>query len=199
MGLFVWWFAATPTRIRLHWRLGWHVVVGTREVGHEPIFCFWSAEKLASTQVGELHELLAPVVEALGYVLWGVELIARGRHSLLRIYIDSEAGITVDDCALVSQHASGALDVADPIPGAYTLEVSSPGWDRPLFTPAQFRTYVGETVQLRLLQTMQGRRNCVGRLLAADDDGVEIEVSEEVRLTVPYAAIRKANLVIGDK
>lgn len=177
---------------------GARVGAGTREVGHVPIFCFWSTEKLASTQVNELQELLEPVVGALGYELWGIELITRGRHALLRIYIDSEAGITVDDCALVSQHASGALDVADPIPGMYTLEVSSPGWDRPLFTPAQFRTYVGETVQLRLLQAMQGRRNCVGRLLAADDDKVEIEVSDEVRLTVPYGAIRKANLVVGD-
>lgn len=164
-----------------------------------PIFCFWSREKSVSTRVEELHALLAPVVEALGYVLWGVELVARGRHSLLRIYIDSEAGITVDDCALVSQHASGALDVADPIQGAYTLEVSSPGWDRPLFTPAQFRAYVGERVKLRLAHTVQGQRNCTGTLLAADDENVEIGVSEDVRLTVPYAAIRRAHLVIDDE
>ena len=149
-----------------------------------------------STQVEELHELLAPVIEALGYELWGVELVARGRHSLLRIYIDSENGITVDDCALVSQHASGALDVADPIPGAYTLEVSSPGWDRPLFTPAQYRAYVGEWVKLRLAHTVQGQRNCTGTLLAADDEKVEVGVSEELRLAVPYAAIRKAHLVV---
>jgi len=153
-------------------------------------------EKFVSTQVEELHELLAPVIEALGYELWGVELVARGRHSLLRIYIDSENGITVDDCALVSQHASGALDVADPIPGAYTLEVSSPGWDRPLFTPVQYRAYVGERVKLRLAHTVQGQRNCTGTLLAADDEKVEVGVSEEVRLAVPYAAIRKAHLVV---
>ena len=152
-----------------------------------------------STQVEDLHELLAPVIEALGYELWGVELVARGRHSLLRIYIDSENGITVDDCALVSQHASGALDVADPIPGAYTLEVSSPGWDRPLFTPAQYRAYVGERVKLRLAHTVQGQRNCSGILLAADDEKVEVGVSEEVRLMVPYAAIRKAHLVVDDE
>lgn len=152
-----------------------------------------------STQVEELHELLAPVIEALGYELWGVELVARGRHSLLRIYIDSENGITVDDCALVSQHASGALDVADPIPGAYTLEVSSPGWDRPLFTPVQYRAYVGERVKLRLAHTVQGQRNCSGILLAADDEKVEVGVSEEVRLMVPYAAIRKAHLVVDDE
>ena len=152
-----------------------------------------------STQAEELHALLAPVVEALGYVLWGVELIARGRHALLRIYIDAEDGITVDACALVSQHASGTLDVTDPIQGAYTLEVSSPGWDRPLFTAAQYRSYVGERVKLRLTHTVQGQRNCTGVLLAADDEKVEIGVSEEVRLTVPYTAVRKAHLLVDDE
>ena len=152
-----------------------------------------------STRVEELRELLAPVVEALGFELWGVELNVHGRHALLRIYIDSEAGITVDDCALVSHHASGALDVADPIASAYTLEVSSPGWDRPLFTPEQYRAYVGERVKLKLAYPLQGQRNCTGKLLAVEADGVEIGVSDEARLRVPFAAIRKAHLVIEDE
>ena len=109
-----------------------------------------------STRVEELREMLAPVVEALGYELWGVELNIHGRHALLRIFIDSENGITVDDCALVSQHASGTLDVADPIASAYTLEVSSPGWDRPLFTPEQYQAYIGERVKLRLVYALKG-------------------------------------------
>jgi ribosome maturation factor RimP len=149
-----------------------------------------------STRVEELRELLAPVVEALGYELWGVEMNVHGRHALLRIYIDREAGITVDDCALVSQHASGTLDVADPIAGAYTLEVSSPGWDRPLFTPEQYRAYIGERVKLKLAYPVQGQRNCTGQLLAVDAAGVEIGISEEARLTVPFAAIKRAHLVI---
>lgn len=149
-----------------------------------------------STRVEELRELLAPVVGALGFELWGVELNVHGRHSLLRIYIDSEAGITVDDCALVSHHASGALDVADPIASAYTLEVSSPGWDRPLFTADQYRAYVGERVKLKLTYPVQGQRNCTGTLLAVDADGVRIGISDEVGLNVPFAAIKKAHLVI---
>ncbi len=152
-----------------------------------------------STRVEELRELLAPVVEALGYELWGVELNVHGRHALLRIYIDSENGITVDDCALVSQHASGTLDVADPIASAYTLEVSSPGWDRPLFTPEQYRAYIGDRVKLKLAYAVQGQRNCTGTLLAADATAVEIGISDEARLTVPFAAIRKAHLVIEDE
>jgi len=125
-----------------------------------------------------------------------VQLLGGGGSRVLRIFIDSEAGITVDDCALVSHHASGALDVADPIASAYTLEVSSPGWDRPLFTPEQYRAYVGERVKLKLAYPVSGQRNCTGTLLAVDAEGVEIGVTDESRLNVPFAAIRKAHLVI---
>jgi ribosome maturation factor RimP len=149
-----------------------------------------------SGRVDELQQLLAPVVEALGYELWGVELVAHGRHSLLRIFIDSEQGINVEDCATVSRQAGATLDVADPFGGAYTLEVSSPGWDRPLFSEAQFRRYVGERVKVRLAYPLQGRRNCSGRLVAVDAEGLEIEVSAEICLKLPFAAIKKANLAI---
>jgi len=155
-----------------------------------------SGKSLVSTRVEELREILAPIVEALGLELWGVELNVHARHSLLRIYIDSENGITVDDCALVSGHASSALDVADPIGNAYTLEVSSPGWDRPLFYPEQFQHYVGERVRMKLAYPVQGQRNCTGRLVAVDAGGVEVEVAQEARLVVPFAAIKKANLIV---
>ena len=128
-----------------------------------------------STRVEELREMLAPVVEALGYELWGVELNIHGRHALLRIFIDS-----------------GTLDVADPIASAYTLEVSSPGWDRPLFTPEQYQAYIGERVKLRLVYALKGQRNCTGTLLAADATAVEIGISDEARLTVPFAAISRS-------
>ena len=83
-----------------------------------------------------LRRLLEPAVEGFGYELLGVQLLAQGHHSKLRVYIDSEEGITVDDCARVSHQVSGVLEVEDPIPGQYTLEVSSPGMDRPLFRAA---------------------------------------------------------------
>lgn len=139
--------------------------------------------------------MLEPVVAALGYELWGVELNTRPRHSLLRIYIDSEAGITVDDCAAVSRHASSALDVADPIAGAYTLEVSSPGWDRPLFTPAQFRRYIGQRVRIRLALPVQGQRNVSGTLREADEESVEVEIAGAAPMRIPFGTIRKANLM----
>lgn len=150
-------------------------------------------------RVEDLEQLLTPVIAALGYELWGVELNARPRHSLLRLFIDSPAGITVDDCAAVSRQASATLDVADPIKGAYTLEVSSPGWDRPLFRQEQYRLYVGSKLRLRLARLVEGQRNVAGVLCAVGDDCVEVEVAPEKRLRVPWAAIRKANLDVDEE
>lgn len=151
-----------------------------------------------SARVEDLQQLLAPVVEALGYELWGVELNARPRHSLLRLYIDSPQGITVDDCAAVSRQASATLDVSDPITGAYTLEVSSPGWDRPLFRAEQYERYKGSRVKVRLARLLEGQRNLDGAIVSADDDGVELEIAADRRIRVPWGAIRKASLVIDD-
>jgi len=151
-----------------------------------------------SARVEELQQLLEPVVAALGYELWGVELNARPRHSLLRLYIDAPQGITVDDCAAVSRQVSATLDVSDPITGAYTLEVSSPGWDRPLFRAAQYESYTGSRVKIRLSRLMDGQRNLDGIIAGANEDGVELEMTAEKRIRVPWGAIRKASLVIDD-
>lgn len=149
-----------------------------------------------STRVDELQNLLAPVVAALGFELWGIELAAHGRHTLLRIFIDGEEGITVDDCAAVSRQVSSTMDVNDPIHSGYTLEVSSPGWDRPLFTREQYQRYVGERLKARLAYPVGGKRNCSGRLVSVDDEGIEVEVTAEVQLKLPFSAIKKANLVV---
>ncbi len=86
----------------------------------------------------QIQQMLEPTVEALGFDLWGVEYLSQGRHSVLRVYIEHEKGISVDDCAAVSEQVSGVLDVEDPITGEYTLEVSSPGMDRLLFKLEQY-------------------------------------------------------------
>lgn len=113
-------------------------------------------------QVKNIEQLLAPSITALGFEMWGVLLLSQGRHSVLRVFIDSPDGITVDDCATVSRQLSAVLDVEDPIRGDYTLEVSSPGLDRPLFTPAQVERYCGQTVSVRLRQMVSGRRKFQG-------------------------------------
>ena len=91
--------------------------------------------KIAET----LRDSLASIVEALGYEFVGSEIVGQGKHAVLRIYIDSENGITIDDCSKVSYQVSAMLDVEDPIRGEYDLEVSSPGIDRPLFELSHFK------------------------------------------------------------
>lgn len=144
-----------------------------------------------------LIELLGPVVSAMGYELLGIEQLARGRSTLLRLYIDSEAGIMLDDCARVSDQVAGVLDVNDPIKGSYNLEVSSPGFDRPLFTLDHFRRFIGQEVRLNLHDKIAGRRKMSGEITAVSDDGVEIKMEGEV-YQVAAENIDKARLVPVD-
>lgn len=141
----------------------------------------------------QIADMLHSTVEALGFELWGVEHMPQGRHSVLRVFIDSPTGITVDDCALVSEQVSGVLDVEDPITGEYTLEVSSPGLDRQLFRLAQYAGYVGETVELRLRSPFEGRRKFKGILKGIEGEDVVIEVEDHEYL-LPYGAIEKARI-----
>jgi len=146
-----------------------------------------------ATKDRQIKELLESTVEALGFDLWGVEYLSQGRHSSLRIYIDAEAGITVDDCALVSSQVGSVLDVEDPITGEYTLEVSSPGMDRLLFELDQFPAYVGETVELRLRSAFEGRRKFKGVLKGIEGEDVVVQVDDHEYL-LPYSTIEKARI-----
>ncbi len=137
--------------------------------------------------------MLQSTVTALGFELWGVEHIAQGKHSVVRIYIDSPAGISVDDCAAVSGQVSSVLDVEDPITGEYTLEVSSPGMDRQLFKLEQYFDYVGETVEVRLRSAFEGRRRFKGVLKGIEGEDIVIQVDDHEFL-LPYGAIEKARV-----
>ncbi len=141
-----------------------------------------------------LTEMLEPGVEALGFELVGVEFVRAGKHSILRLFIDHENGITVDDCADVSHQVSAILDVEDPISTEYNLEVSSPGMDRPLFKEAHYKAVVGEVVQVRLSVPMDNRRNFKGRLLACDNGIASIEVDGQ-QFQLAVANIEKGNVV----
>lgn len=140
-----------------------------------------------------LTALVRPVVEGQGYELWDLEYLPARGDALLRLYIDAAAAITVDDCERVSRAVSELLDAEDPLPGHYTLEVSSPGLERTLRTPGQFGRYVGECVFVELAQPLDGRRRYKGPLLAASEQAVEVEVDGR-RHVLPIAAIRKAHL-----
>ena len=137
--------------------------------------------------------MLAATVAALGFDLWGVEYLSQGKHSVLRVYIDSADGITVDDCAAVSEQVGSVLDVEDPITGEYTLEVSSPGMDRLLFRPEQYPGYVGETVDVRLRSAYEGKRRYKGVLKGIEGEDVVIQVDDHEYL-LPHSAIEKARV-----
>ncbi len=141
-----------------------------------------------------LTEMLAPAVEALDFELVGVEFVRAGKHSTLRVYIDHENGISVDDCADVSHQVSAVLDVEDPISTEYNLEVSSPGMDRPLFKPAHYENVVGETIAVKLRMPMENRRNFKGKLLSIADGVITVEVDGQ-QFDLAISNIEKGNLV----
>lgn len=142
----------------------------------------------------EIIRLLEPTIERLGYELTDIELKLGGRSGLLRIYIDKDDGADIDDCEVVSHQVSAILDVEDPIPGNYTLEVSSPGLDRTLTKPAHFRRFMGEDIKVKLRFPLDGRRNFRGALKSADDEVIEVEVDgESYRLAL--STIESARLV----
>ena len=143
--------------------------------------------------------MLEPAVKVAGCILWGIEFISQGRHSILRVFIDKEDGITLEDCEAVSHQVSAVLDVEDPIKTEFNLEVSSPGLDRPLFTFAQFAQFVGEEVQVRLKMAVAGKRKFTARLEKAENDVLTFSLNKgsanEELWDVSVAQVDKANLV----
>jgi ribosome maturation factor RimP len=164
------------------------------EVGLVPIFYLWCRSKKMAARTEVLQKIVEPVVKALGFQLWGIEYLGQGRHTLLRIFIDKEGGINIEDCAEASRHISSILDVEDPISSEYTLEVSSPGLDRILFTQEQLQAHIGDVIKVRLTESFAGRRNFSGQLKNIVDDEIVLIVGEE-EFTIPYELIEKANVV----
>ena len=141
-----------------------------------------------------LWQLLEPVVTGMGYELVEIEYHRGARHGLLRLYIDHEDGIQLDDCTDVSNQVSALLDVEDPIPGHYNLEVSSPGLDRPLRDVRDFERFSGEIVRLKTGMAIDGRRNFKGRLCGVEGDQISIECDGRL-FSLPLTSIEKARLV----
>ena len=161
-----------------------------------------------SDKHSEIVELLAPTIESLGLELLGIEYLPAPGGATLRLYIDVAAGqggepartVTIEDCEAASREVSAQLDVADPISGNYTLEVSSPGMDRPLFTPAQFGRFIGEQAKVALKLPQDGRRRLQGTILRVEPgtivfglDGAEFAVAadniDKARLVPDWAAL----------
>ncbi len=142
----------------------------------------------------ELANLIEPTIEQLGYELSDLELKLGGRDGIVRVFIDKPDGVDLSDCEIVSRQLSAILDVEDPLPGRYRLEVSSPGLDRKLTKPAHFQRFLGETIRVKLRFPVAGRRNFRGILRSADDDKIEVEVDGEPH-SLQIATIESARLI----
>ena len=142
----------------------------------------------------KLQDLLQGSVEDLGCELWGIECQRVGRYLTVRLFIDKEGGVTVDDCADVSRQVSAVLDVEDPIADKYNLEVSSPGLDRPLFTLAQYTRYVGQEIVVHLRIPVADRRKWQGELTKIENDMITLIVDKQEQV-LAFGNIQKANVV----
>lgn len=159
-------------------------------------------------KAADIATLLSPTIQSLGLELLGVEYLPSPGGAVLRLYIDVPAGalgddgvprmVGIEDCESVSREVSAQLDVEDPISGHYTLEVSSPGVDRPLFTPAQFARFLGEDAKVVLQLPMDGRRRFQGRIVAVEGDRIDFDIDAKPapqRVSVAFDNIEKARLV----
>ena len=171
-----------------------------------------------SNKTQALQDLIAPAVQACNVELWGIEFLPQGKRSLLRIYIDKtnenntqpvmnedgeleeSRGIGVQDCVRVTQQVGAMLDVHDPISGEYSLEVSSPGWDRPFFQLDQMPAYIGHKIALRLISAVDNRRKFQAKLIAVDleNEVIQVEVENQQVLEIDSHNIDKSNLIFQD-
>ena len=140
-----------------------------------------------------VKELVRSVAEGLGYEMVGVEYLDARGGALLRVYIDSPNGITVDDCGEVSRQLGAVMDVEDPIPGNYTLEISSPGTDRPLFELSDYEKFVGQTVKIRMRSDQEGRKRFKGVILGLEQNDIILEM-EEGQVNLPFDMVDSARL-----
>ena len=141
----------------------------------------------------DIEDLIRPSIEDMGLEFWGCEYRKQGWSGLLRIYIDRAEGVVIDDCERVSRQVSALMDVHDPIPGQYRLEISSPGTPRPLFYPEQYTRYLQEEVQIRLGTPVAGRRNIKGTITAVEGDTLILTEGDEQH-TFLFSNIIKAHL-----
>jgi ribosome maturation factor rimP len=160
-----------------------------------PFFLRLSFEEVVlATLEQKLQDLVQGSVEDLGCELWGIECQRVGRYLTVRLFIDKEGGVTVEDCADVSRQVSAVLDVEDPIADKYNLEVSSPGLDRPLFTLNQFERYLGQEILLHLRIPVADRRKWQGQLAKIENDMITLIVDGKEQV-LAFGNIQKANVV----
>jgi ribosome maturation factor RimP len=142
----------------------------------------------------KIANLIKPTIEVFGFEYWGLLYQTHDRRGLLRIFIDAPQGVTADDCAAVSRQISSLLDVENLIASAYVLEVSSPGIDRLLFEPSQFRRYINKKITVKLYEPIEGRRNFSGTLVALQEDGSIKLTQDDHSFLLPLSKIQTAQV-----
>lgn len=145
-------------------------------------------------KMNRLWELFEPVVTGMGYELIEIEYVPNPKYGVLRLYIDSENGILIDDCSDVSHQISALIDVEDPLPGSFNLEISSPGMDRPLRKMQDFVRFEGEQVKIKTTVPQEGQRNFTGVIGPIEDDALLLECDDR-KVRLPMSMIDKARLV----
>lgn len=149
---------------------------------------------MSATGRDGLIDMLEPTVHAMGYELVELELVGGGGNRVLRLFIDAPSGVTLDDCAAVSEAVEEVLDAEDPIPGEYSLEISSPGVDRPLRKADDYRRFAGEQVKVKTFGPIDGQRSFTGTLVGLEEEQVIVETPEG-RAAIPREQVAKAHLV----
>ncbi len=144
----------------------------------------------------KIREIIEPVINALGVELYDIELQKMRGKALLRVYIEKEDGVTIDDCEVVSREIEAVLDVEDPIPCPYVLEVSSPGLDRHLKSTKDFKRFSGRTVRVVTREPVDGQTFFIGRLVKAGDSEIALLLPENREVTIPYENISRARLEV---
>ncbi len=145
----------------------------------------------------KITHLIEPVIEGMGYELLGIEYVASGKHSILRIFIDINKSISVNDCEIVSRQLSSIFDIEEPISGQYNLEVSSPGIERPLFHKGHYQRFLGFNVKLHMFRPISGQSNFFGVIGSVSEINNTIElVGESGAIILDIDLIKKANLVV---
>ena len=144
--------------------------------------------------VQQIEEITTPLVEDEGFELWGVDLVTEVGHWILRVLLESEDGVTLDDCTRVHRQLNDLLDVHDPIPWSYTLEVSSPGINRPLFRPSQYRRSVGQPIRLQTRLAQDRKHAFIGPLCEVAEDSISIDDQERGKVQVRWENIARAHI-----
>jgi len=164
------------------------------ELGLAFFICIGRNETMRQTFEEMLSEIIRPEVEGLGYQFWGLTSPASGKKRVIRIYIDGPDGVNIDQCAKVSRQVGLMLEVENTIPGAFTLEVSSPGLERRFFSSSQMSDYVGRQIDVKLIDVIDGRRRFKGELTGIKGDTFTLAVDNE-NIDFAWLSIKEARLV----